>query len=363
VRAVDHVSEDDRDLKSGLTSAVIVNFEGGSLLLDCLQSLRAQEMSLEVLLVDNGSADGSTEEAQRRFPEVKVVRPGHNAGFAGGANAGAAEASGEFLLFLNPDVRLGEMCVRALIEAMKDQRVGVVGPVVYLEASEVLEYGCRIDPLGHPVGLRTSATPLYVPGCALMTRHHLFKQLCGFDDRMFMFCEDVDYCWRALLTGSDVRVTTDANAWHLGGAVTPGGYLTRGKLETTRFRIVLRERNTLRMLIKCYWWPTAILAGISHAVLTGASVLVLWADGKSETALGLVRGLRWNVAHLGETIALRHAIQSVRVRPDREVRKRMYKGLAKVEFLVHRGLPRIDETWTPLHDPVAGSVGRQSDDA
>jgi N-acetylglucosaminyl-diphospho-decaprenol L-rhamnosyltransferase len=336
------------NIKRGLTSAIIVNFEGGPLLLECLQSLRGQAAPLEVIIVDNGSADGSTDEARRHFPEVRVVRQGHNAGFAGGANAGVAQASGEFLLFLNPDVRLGEGCVQSLVGVMADRRVGVVGPVVCLEASRVLEYGSTIDPLGYPAGLRSSGYPLFVPGCVLMTRQYLFEQLRGFDERMFMFCEDVDYCWRAFLAGSDVRIARQGTASHVGGAVTAGGYLTRGRLETTRFRIVLRERNTLRMLIKCYGWPSAVLAGIAHASLVGVSALVLWVAGRSETARGLIRGLKWNVAHFSETLTLRREVQSTRVRPDQEVRARMYRGLAMFDVVLRRGLPRIDEAWSPL---------------
>jgi N-acetylglucosaminyl-diphospho-decaprenol L-rhamnosyltransferase len=339
----------------GLTSAIIVNFEGGPLLLDCLQSLGRQMVPLEIIIVDNGSADGSTGAARRLFPEVRIVRPGRNAGFAGGANAGAAEATGEFLLFLNPDIRLSEGCMQALVAAMDDPAVGVVGPVICLEASNVLEYGCTIDPLGHPVGRRSPGDTLYVPGCALMSRHRLFDRLGGFDDEMFMFVEDVDYCWRALLSGADVRVSTDASARHRGGSVTPGGYLTRGKLRTTRFRIVLRERNTFRTLLKCYGLPSALLAGTAHILLTGAAALVLMTTGRSETARGLIRGLAWNMAHLNETLALRKAIQSTRVRKDGEVRARMHKGFAKLGVLVGRGLPKIDEAWSPPRDRRARS--------
>lgn len=342
------------DIQTGLTSAIIVNFESGPMLLDCLQSLREQAAPLEVIIVDNGSTDGSLDEARRRFSEVRVVRPRRNVGFAAGANAGVAQASGEFLLFLNPDVRLWEGCVQALTEAMTDRRLGVVGPVVDLEAANVLEYGVTIDRLGHPVGLRSSGDPLFVSGCVLMTRHRLFEQLGGFDDRMFMFVEDVDYCWRAFLTGSDVRVTTDGRASHLGGAVAPGGYLAGGKLKTTRFRIVLRERNTLRMLIKCYGWPWATLFGIAHASITGASALALWVAGSSETARGLVRGLMWNAAHLRETLTLRNEAQCLRVRPDREVRARMYRGFVKFEVMRDRGLPMIDEAWKPLRQAGRG---------
>ncbi len=341
------------ETQPGLTSAIIVNFESGATLLDCLESLRDQAAPLEVIIVDNGSADGSVDEARARFQEVRVVRPGRNVGFAGGANAGAVDASGEFLFFLNPDVRLGEGCVQALVKAMDDHRVGVVGPVVYIESLEKFEYGSTIDLLGHPVGLSSPGSPLFVSGCALMTRRHLFKQLRGFDQRMFMFVEDADYGWRTFLSGSDVRVSTEAQASHVGGGVTPGGYPTAGRLSTTRFRIVLRERNTLRMLLKCYGWPSAVVAGFAHASLMAVAAVVLWATGRAGTARGLVRGLSSNASLLGETLALRNEVQSTRQRPDREVRTRMYRGLMKFAVIRSRGLPKINEAWTPPRGRVA----------
>jgi GT2 family glycosyltransferase len=100
---------DDRSV-----SAVIVNYESGAELRDCLQSLRDQAGLLETIVVDNGSADGSISAARRTFPDLVLVEPGRNVGFAGGANAGARVARGRLLLFLNPDVRLAPPAIKRL---------------------------------------------------------------------------------------------------------------------------------------------------------------------------------------------------------------------------------------------------------
>src|SRR5205823_10582069 len=191
-------------------------------------------------------------------PQVKIVRPGSNLGFAGGSNFGAAAARGNLLLFLNPDVVLTPGCVAALATELSDPLVGAVGPPIAVAASDATEYGCTLDPIGSPVGLSQPAAPLYVPGCALMTGARLFHELGGFDERFFMFVEDADYCWRVLLRGYDVRVTTQAPVRHEGGAVTPGGYVTAAGVTSTTFRIALRERNTLAMLLKCYSFPLLV---------------------------------------------------------------------------------------------------------
>jgi 2-polyprenyl-3-methyl-5-hydroxy-6-metoxy-1,4-benzoquinol methylase len=323
-----------------LVSAVVVNYEGGPLLLGCLESLLGDGMPVQAIVVDNGSEDGSTAAAVERFPEVEVVRPPANLGFAGGANAGARTARGELLLFLNPDVRLADGCLAALVEELEDPAVGAVSPAVSVEASGDVEYGSTIDVLGYPVGIRTGA-PLFVSGCALMTDAELFRAAGGFDERFFMFMEDVDYCWRLLLAGRDIRVRRDALAFHVGGASTPGGYITGEGPTSTTFRIALRERNTLAMLCKCYALPAAALAVPAAVAQTLATALVLACAGSGRTALELVAGVAWNLRQLPETLERRRLTQERRVVPDRDVRARMYRGLRKLDVLAEFGLPHV----------------------
>jgi 2-polyprenyl-3-methyl-5-hydroxy-6-metoxy-1,4-benzoquinol methylase/glycosyltransferase involved in cell wall biosynthesis len=324
-----------------LVSAVVINYEGGPHLLGCLESLLGDSVPVQAIVVDNGSEDGSTAAAVERFPEVEVVRPPVNLGFAGGANAGARSARGDLLLFLNPDVRLADGCLEALVAELEDPSVGVVSPAIALEASGELEYGSTIDVLGYPAGIRTSAAPLYVSGCALMTEAELFRAMGGFDDRYFMFVEDVDYCWRILLAGHDIRVRRDALAFHVGGASTPGGYITEDGLASTTFRIALRERNTLAMLCKYYALPSAALAVPAAVAQTLVTALALACAGSGRTAVELLAGVAWNVRHLPGTLERRRFAQERRTVPDREVRARMYRGLRKLDLLAEFGLPRV----------------------
>jgi GT2 family glycosyltransferase/2-polyprenyl-3-methyl-5-hydroxy-6-metoxy-1,4-benzoquinol methylase len=328
-------------VEAGLLSAVIVNYEGGDHLLDCLESLLGERVPVQAIVVDNGSEDGSTAAATERFPDVEVVRPEVNLGYAGGANAGAERARGRLLLFLNPDVRLDEGCLPALIEELEDPSVGVVSPAISLEASGVVEYGSTIDALGYPVGIRTAAPPLFVSGCALMTHADLFRAMGGFDDRYFMFMEDVDYCWRLLLAGRDIRVRRDALASHVGGASTPGGYITDEGLASTTFRIALRERNTIATLCKCYALPRAALLVPAAVVQTLVTALALAVRGNRGTARELLAGVAWNIRNLEGTLERRRETQTRRTVPDRAVRSRMYHGLRKLDLLGELGLPRV----------------------
>jgi GT2 family glycosyltransferase len=323
-------------------SAVIVNYDGGGLLLDCIASLGAQDVA-EVILIDNGSTDGSAAAAAAQFPEITVLATGRNLGFAGGANLGAGEARGELLLFMNPDVRLPSGSIRALAGQFADPRVGVVAPPLEVEAAGTVEYGATVDIIGSPVGLTAPARPLYVPGCALMTRAGLFRELDGFDHRFFMFVEDVDYCWRVLLRGFDVIVPRMQPAWHFGGAVARGGYIREQRLTSTLFRVALRERNTLAMLLKCYGPPLAAIVAPAYVAQTLLTAAVLAACGRRATTRAILAGLRWNLRELPRTLELRRRVQASRNVGDTLVVRRMHRDIRKLQLLMTFGVPPVSE--------------------
>lgn len=324
-------------------SAVIVNYEAGELLLECIAALAGQSGLLETIVVDNGSTDGSTKAAAATFEDLHVVTPGRNLGFAGGANAGARVSRGELLLFLNPDVCLAPGSLSVLAAEFTDRSVGVVGPPLDVAVAGEVEYGATLDPIGSPVHLAHRGPALYVPGCALMTRARLFHSLGGFDERFFMFVEDVDYCWRVLLSGLDVRVAQTTPAQHEGGAAAPGGYLTAGGVTSTRFRVVLRERNTLALLLKCYGRQLVWIVAPLYAVQSLATAIALAAVGRRETAKGIAGGLWWNVRELPRTVELRRAVQRSRRIDEREILRRMYRGLWKLSLLLRFGIPEVSE--------------------
>jgi GT2 family glycosyltransferase len=332
-------------------SAVIVNYEAGELLLECIEALEGQPSLLETIVVDNGSTDRSTAAAAARFPDIHVVKPDSNLGFAGGANAGARVSRGELLLFLNPDVRLTPGSLALLAGEFTDPSVGVVGPPLDVAAAGAVEYGATVDPIGSPVHLTDRGPALYVPGCALMTRARLFNGLGGFDERYFMFVEDVDYCWRVLLSGFDVRVARTKPARHEGGAAAPGGYLTAAGVASTRFRVALRERNTLATLLKCYSSPLAWIITPIYAVQSLLTALVLAASGRPRTASDIAGGLWWNVLEFPSTIKLRHKVQRSRRIKEREVLRRMYRGLWKLTVLRRFGIPEVSETGAAAPEP------------
>jgi GT2 family glycosyltransferase len=329
--------------QQGRVSAIIVNYEGGELLLDCLESLQGQLRLVETIVVDNGSADGSAEAAKGRYPTTKLITPEQNLGFAGGANFGARAACGDLYFFLNPDVRMNPASVSSLAAEFSDPRVGVVGPPLATVEAGSVEYGGTVDLIGSPVGLTRRRPPLYVSGCALMTRADDFWNLGGFDSRFFMFIEDIDYCWRMLLSGREIRIADVAPVWHRGGASAPGGYANQRGVSSTQFRITLRERNTLAALVKCYSGALACAVVPVYVLQSLATAAALVAAGKPATARAVIKGLRWNVSELSRTLELRRFVQASRQVDDRTILRRMYRGVWKLGLLLRICMPVVVE--------------------
>jgi GT2 family glycosyltransferase len=310
-------------------------------LLNCLRSIEEQlEQPKEVIVVDNASHDRSVEAASRQFPEAIVIHNSQNLGPGRGCNVGAQRATGDFLFFINPDVILAPACLGS-IAATLNQSPGVAGPVVTVEASGgTRDFGSTIDIIGHPLGLKSPGNPLFFSGAALATNRTIFQRLGGFDHRFFWGAEDIDYCWRVLLSGAEVRLAEDAHLSHRGGAATPGGYVRSGRLETTRMRLHWREQNTLATMLKCApagWLPLVIAAFLLKTTAYASGALLLRQPGLARDLFG---GLYWNAKQFRETYRLRRNVPRTRVGQKR-ASSRISRRLIPVDLIRKHGVPRI----------------------
>ena len=201
-----------------LWSIIIVSYNTKEILGRCLDSLPS---GLEVIVVDNGSKDGSAEFLAGQ--NIKKVLNQNNLGFAAACNQGARLASGEFLLFLNSDARLNEATLKALAEVFESSpKVGIAAPKLIDETAkdEPFAFGCWPTWLGLLRGnLKTDASRAdWVSGAALAIRRVIFESLGGFDERFFMYFEDVDLCWRTKALGYDIVISEAASVVHQRGA-------------------------------------------------------------------------------------------------------------------------------------------------
>ena len=212
-----------------MISAIIVSYGVRERLRRCLASLALDASCgrLEVIVVDNASADGSAEAVRAEFPWARLIAHPDNQGFAAAANAGAEAASGDAFLILNPDTEAppgtADLAERALGAHPRAGAVGFrqVDEHGMLQLSFGLEPGWTTELLRHAVQARFDrsdrrlaswidrrfAMPrriAWVSGAALLTPRAAFERTGGFDRGYFLFFEDIDYCLRLRLAGGEV---------------------------------------------------------------------------------------------------------------------------------------------------------------
>jgi GT2 family glycosyltransferase len=198
-----------------------------------------------VLVVDNGSTDGSAEAVRREFPEVEVLETGANLLYAGGNNAGITRAlanGARQIVLLNNDTVVDPDCIAALSAHLEaDPRIGIVGPkILYADASDRIWYaGGELSfwrgELWHR-GIREvdrgqydqPGDTGYVTGCCLMIRREALEQAGMLDERFRMYAEDADLCMRVRRAGFSIRYEPAARVWHK-ISVSSGGHLSLAK--------------------------------------------------------------------------------------------------------------------------------------
>jgi GT2 family glycosyltransferase/glycosyltransferase involved in cell wall biosynthesis len=215
--------------RSGVVSIVLVNFRGAELTIEAVNELRKvdwpQEL-LEVVVVDNDSGDGSAELIREALPWVTLVESTENLGFAGGCNLGVARSSGEFVGFLNSDAKPDPQWIRAAADTFAESpRIGAVASKVLDWDGELVDYidsaltwfGMGYKPfVGErvPFHAHQATDVLFGTGSAMFVRRTVYEELGGFDERFFMFFEDVDLGWRLNLLGYRYRYQPLSVAFH-----------------------------------------------------------------------------------------------------------------------------------------------------
>jgi hypothetical protein len=230
-------------------SIVIVNFNGGTHLENCLRSLAEHPPSLpvETVVVDNGSTDGSAA-VVARFRPARLLQLPSNAGFSAGNNAGIRATTGELILLLNNDTIVPPGAIDRLVARLEaDTSVAVAGPrLVDGSGAAELSFGPMISPLGElrqklvmglhargfgPVSAwveRTTRRQRYVDwvsGACLLVRRTVAEAVGLLDERFFLYTEDVDFCASLRARGWKVLFTPAAEIVHLRGrsrATAPG---------------------------------------------------------------------------------------------------------------------------------------------
>jgi len=232
---------------AGLTSIIIVAADSGPLLGDAVRSALAQRAPVEVIVVDNASADGGPARvaaAHAGDPRLRVLDNGANLGFGTACNRGAALATGDALLFQNPDCLLADDTVQQLRNALDgDPRIGLLGATVchpdgsparanrrrepslrraLMSASGLARFETRWPALaGVELPPATQATALEdldaISGALMLARRAAFDSVEGFDERYFLHAEDLDFCRRLRDAGWRVAIAATVRVIHAQG--------------------------------------------------------------------------------------------------------------------------------------------------
>ncbi|MGA7730898.1 MAG: glycosyltransferase family 2 protein [Chloroflexia bacterium] len=248
--------------KSPSVAIVIPTHNNLSLLLECLESVRALDYpreQLEIIVVDNASTDRTQAVLSERYPHIKLVTLETNTGFAPACNRGAAEADAEYVAFLNNDAVADPNWLHALLAALEVGGEGTVcaaSTILSRDGDEVEFEGAasNLFGAGKPQSVwgwpdlpapPTTGTPLlFASGGAMLIRRDTFLAVGGFDPAYFAYFEDVDLGWRLWVLGYRVVYAPEAIVRHIGGAT--------GKRVGLHRRYTLWESNALATVLKNY---------------------------------------------------------------------------------------------------------------
>jgi N-acetylglucosaminyl-diphospho-decaprenol L-rhamnosyltransferase len=202
----------------------IPNYNGSERLARTLRSLREQSRPLDVVVVDNGSEDESVALARRDFPEVTVLELGQNLGFGPALNRAVAAHPADSLILLNNDVECEPRFVEALLDELGEGVQAVAGVLVQESSPNLIDSaGVVADATlmgfdylhGEPLAAALDAAdPLGPTGGAALYRRYAFEAVGGFDERIFLYYEDLDLALRMAAAGAGCRLAGEARALH-----------------------------------------------------------------------------------------------------------------------------------------------------
>ena len=341
-------------------TVILVNLNGADHLGPCLDSLKEQDYPadlFQVVVVDNGSTDGSRELLADRYPWVKLLAQDTNLGFAPAVNLAAETVASDCIALLNNDMRAAPDWLSRLVEAYDpdDGVVCVGGQILSWDGTE-LDFGggaMTFYGMGHQIGFGRPVDRvevgdgqdlLFACGGSMLVGRQLFVNAGGFDPGFFAYFEDVDFGWRLWVLGFRSRLAARARTYH------------RHHGTSSRFpdhqRVLLYERNALRAIIKNYddehlqrvLGPALLLAAKRAAVRTSLDRAAYDIGGATSAteevprlAMAHLHAIIDVVDDLDELLRLRALIQRGRRRDDAEIVSRFGRplllGLGQAEFV------------------------------
>jgi GT2 family glycosyltransferase len=291
-----------------LVTVVIPAWNNSGTISDCLRSLLSSTYrNIDVIVVDNGSTDRTSEVVREGFPNVKVIRNSSNLGFSGALNSARGESKGDYILWLSSDANVSPRWIEVMVENLqKDSGLGMASSlVVYRGPGNIVwSAGGIIDGLtgltwDHGKG-ENAVTSIfrhdidYVPGCAAMVSRDALARTGGLDDDYFMYFEDAELGLRLKRAGFRIAVLQSLQVQHhaLGGS--EAGRNPSNKL-------FLFAKSNIRFVLKNWPFPRVIVAFASCFCFYLGFALV---KGPRHYTRAVIQAAAWNLSQFSRTRAL-----------------------------------------------------------
>lgn len=329
-------------------SVCIANYNGGTFVLDCLDSVHAQQVPfpIEVLVHDDASTDGSLELIRSRFPTARIVASKVNSGFCISNNRLAEIARGRYLLFLNNDAKLMPGSLQRLVAFARDHDDSILGlPQHTLENRTLLDRGYWTDPFLNPIAcFRPGAQPTgVVTGACLWIPRTVWEKVGGFPAWFESVAEDIFLCLAARLLGHRIFVLDGPGFEHWVGRNLGGGKLVDGELQTTVRRRALSERNKTFAMLCCYPWQALLPLLPLHFLFLACEAVFLLSTGTGvEKTRRIYAGIMpaiWR--RRGDLLQLRRRLMRQRQASASELFAFTHWLPHKLRMLARHGRPRV----------------------
>jgi GT2 family glycosyltransferase len=308
-----------------LVSIIIVNWNGGKVFDDCLNSLnRINYPNWELIVVDNGSVDGSERNLRERASkakEVRLIKNSENLGFVPANNQGYEKAKGDYLLLLNNDTRVTPNFLSKMVKRLlKDPSIGVIQPKIFLMDKPGYLDNCgsyltKIGFLEHwgffekdKEEFDREKEIFSAKGACMLIQKGLVDDIGLFDPDFVSYFEESDFCWRVWLVGRRVLYYPKARIFH--------------KLAYTARRLNPFDvnyhsfKNRFRSIIKYPQFINLVLILILHLFVLSILMLFYLIKLEFKQVAMIVKSILWNMYKLPSTLKIRSQIQKARIVGD-----------------------------------------------
>ena len=213
--------------EKSLISIVVLNYNAGELLLNCIDSLKKSTyQNIEILVVDNISSDDSHTKCKKQFPDIKLIQNKKNLGYCGGNNVGIKEAKGEFIVILNPDTIVEENWLDEMFNAFNEFGDGLYQPkIISLNESDIIQstgnmihvfgFGYARDKGKKIIEKKEEIEKIgYASGTCLFTTKKVLEKVGLLDEFLFLYHDDLDLGWRAAQIGINSYYVPKSKIFH-----------------------------------------------------------------------------------------------------------------------------------------------------